>query len=315
VIKASGLYKRYGNTVAVNNISFTVERGVIFGFLGPNGAGKSTTQRILTGVTKPDAGVVEIASYNLSRQPLKAREVAGVVPEMANVYVDLSAWENLMFVGEVYGVGKKKRAERAAAMLEVFGLFEKRHLRAKGFSKGMKQRLLLCMALMGDPEVLFLDEPTSGLDVQSTLIIRELIRDYNRQGKTIFLTTHNIEEANQLCDLVAIINRGELIVVDRPENLRKTFTSLQTVEVAFQPQFISPDLLKKTDVTKRFKKQGDKYIFYTEHPGQVIFSITELCRSEGVDILSLQTLRPSLENVFLDVTGKLNESGGKENDR
>jgi len=304
-IRAAGLTKRYGRVTAVNNLSFTVEKGAIFGFLGPNGAGKSTTQRMLTGVTKPDQGEIEIAGCNLFREPLKTREVIGVVPELANVYIDLSAWENLMFVGEVYGAGKKKRSERAAALLEMFGLLEKRHLKTKWFSKGMKQRLLLCMALMGDPEVLFLDEPTTGLDVQSTRIIWELIRDFNRQGKTVFLTTHNIEEANQLCDLVAIINRGELAVIDRPENLRRTFTSLQTVEAAFQPQITSPEIFKENEATSRFKKQGDKYIFYTEQPGQAIFFLSELCRREGYDILSLQTLGPSLEDVFLEVTGKL----------
>lgn len=178
-IIAKELTKRYGEVLAVDQVSFSVEQKMIFGFLGPNGAGKSTTLLMLTGVTRPDAGSVEIAGYDLNRQPLKAKEVMGVVPEMANVYVDISAWENLMFMGDVYGVNKKIKINRAAELLNQFDLYEKRHLKTKVFSKGMKQRLLLCMAFISDPRVLFLDEPTSGLDVHSTRIIRKVIQEFN----------------------------------------------------------------------------------------------------------------------------------------
>lgn len=301
-IKVKNITKRYGQVLAVDNISFSVEQGSIFGFLGPNGAGKSTTQRIITGVIYPDRGEVQIMGYHLRHQPLQAKQIMGVVPEMANVYLDLSAWGNLMFIGDVYGVGKKERMSRAEELLKLFGLYEKRKLKSKGFSKGMKQRLLLCMALMNDPQLLFLDEPTAGLDVESTHIIRNLIREFNSHGKTVFLTTHNIEEANQLCDFVAIINRGKIAAIDRPENLKKTLKKLQSVEVSFYPQISDSQILEGINGNSKVKKTGDKFLLYTDHPGEVIFSVTDLARKHNLEILSLQTLGSTLEDVFLNLT-------------
>ena len=171
-IEVSSLSKHYGEIRAVDGISFEVKKGELFGFLGPNGAGKTTTQRMLM----------------------------GVVPEMSNAYIDLSAWDNLMLMGELYGVSKKKRKQKAMELLEIFGLEDRKDQKTKGFSKGMKQRLILVMALIHEPELLFLDEPTSGLDMQSARLIRNLVRELNQNGATVFLTTHNIEEANQMCD-------------------------------------------------------------------------------------------------------------------
>lgn len=301
-IKVKDITKRYGQVVAVDNISFSVEQESIFGFLGPNGAGKSTTQRIATGVVYPDHGEVQIMGHNLQQQTLQAKELMGVVPEMANVYLDLSAWDNLMFVGDVYGVSKNKRIKRAEELLSLFGLYEKRKLKSKGFSKGMKQRLLLCMALMHDPQVLFLDEPTGGLDVESTRIIRKLIREFNFNGKTVFLTTHNIEEANLLCDYVAIINQGKIAAIDRPENLKKTLEKLQSVEVSFFPQIDNGRVLEEIEGVSKVEKTGDKYLLYTSNSGQAIFSVVDLARKRNLEILSLQTLGPSLEDVFLYLT-------------
>jgi len=312
-IRATGLTKRYGEVLAVDNISFSVEKGMIFGFLGPNGAGKSTTQRILTGVVQPDHGEVRIMGYHMQLQPLKAKQATGVVPELANVYVDMTAWDNLMFTGEVYGVGRKARSGRAAELLDLFGLYEKRHLKTKGFSKGMKQRLLLCMALINDPEILFLDEPTSGLDVQSIHIIRNIIRQFNGSGKTVFLTTHNIEEVSQLCDLVAIINRGRLAAIDRPENLKRTLQNLQLVEVAFNPQLSDPEMLYELEGVKEVKKTGDRFVLCTDQPGRAIFGITDLAHRLGLDIMSLQTLGPTLEDVFLHLTGQAGQEGEVKN--
>lgn len=301
-IKVKDITKRYGQVVAVDNISFSVEQESIFGFLGPNGAGKSTTQRIATGVVYPDHGEVQIMGHNLQQQTLQAKELMGVVPEMANVYLDLSAWDNLMFVGDVYGVSKNKRIKRAEELLSLFGLYEKRKLKSKGFSKGMKQHLLLCMALMHDPQVLFLDEPTGGLDVESTRIIRKLIREFNFNGKTVFLTTHNIEEANLLCDYVAIINQGKIAAIDRPENLKKTLEKLQSVEVSFFPQIDNGRVLEEIEGVSKVEKTGDKYLLYTSNSGQAIFSVVDLARKRNLEILSLQTLGPSLEDVFLYLT-------------
>lgn len=311
-IMASGLAKRFGQVQAVNGVSFSVEQGEIFGLLGPNGAGKSTTQRLLTGLLAPDSGEVRLLGYHLQRQPLAAKQLIGVVPELANVYVDLSAWGNLMFIADLYGVGKKERTSRAGELLEMFGLYDKRYLKAKSFSKGMKQRLLLAMAMISDPRILFLDEPTSGLDVQSTKLLRELIREFNRRGKTVFLTTHNIEEANQLCDRVAIINHGRLAAVDRPENLKQTLQRLQGVEVAFHPQLPFPVLLENLPGVSEVKKAGDRFVLTTAHPGEVFLALSDLAREQNLDILSLNTLGPTLEDVFLHLTGQSREKEGEE---
>ncbi|HDM89075.1 MAG TPA: ATP-binding cassette domain-containing protein, partial [Candidatus Bathyarchaeota archaeon] len=209
-IVAENLTKRFGELVAVNHVSFKVKKGEFFGFLGPNGAGKTTTIRMLTGIIKPDEGTASVMGYDVRREIVKARQVMGIVPEMANVYVDLSVWQNLMFMGELYGVPKDYRCKNAEKLLHELNLYDKRDVKAKRLSKGMRQRLLLCMALLNDPEILFLDEPTVGLDIQSAHIIRGMLRDLNENGVTIFLTTHNMEEANQLCDRIAIINHGRI---------------------------------------------------------------------------------------------------------
>jgi len=309
-IQAQNLAKKYGSVLAVDNVSFSVVPGEVFGFLGPNGAGKSTTQRMLTGVIAPDAGDIQIFGYDMLRCPNPAKHLMGIVPEMANVYVDLSAWNNLMFMGELYGIGKKIRVSRAAELLEQFNLLGKKDLKAKGFSKGMKQRLLICMAMMNDPQILFLDEPTSGLDVQSTHLIRNLLQEFNARGQTIILTTHNIKEANQLCDRVAIINRGRIVAIDRPQNLKLTLQSLQSLEVAFNPPLQSIDILHSVEAVNEVKKAGDKFRLYTNQPARAILSVVDLARRHNLEILSINTLGPSLEDVFLRLTGGQEKRGG-----
>ena len=185
-----------------------MKEGEIFGFLGPNGAGKTTTIRMLAGVLKPTNGYIAIFGENIWKHPLKVKQIMGHVPEMANVYVELTGMQNLTLIGEIYGLPKKERIARAESLLKKFELFEKSSLKAKKYSKGMKQRLLLCMALMSNPEILFLDEPTVGLDVKSSRIIKKLIKEYNEKGMTIFLTTHDMDVANELCHRIAIINQG-----------------------------------------------------------------------------------------------------------
>ncbi len=297
-IEVSNLTKRYGELLAVDHISFQVKCGEIFGFLGPNGAGKTTTVRMLTGVIRPDDGIAKVMGHDIQRESIKAKQIMGIVPEMSNAYVDLSAWDNLMFIGELYGVPKKKRHQRAESLLKDFGLYDRRKQLVKGFSKGMKQRLILCMALINEPHVLFLDEPTSGLDVESARIIKDMIRDLNREGVTIFLTTHNMDEANQLCDRVAIINRGKIIAVDTPERLRARSSGLQSVEVSFDKP-INSKSLSTIPAVLEVVKTGDKVKLYTSDPGAVIPYITDFARSNNLKIVSMSTFAPSLEDVFI----------------
>jgi ABC-2 type transport system ATP-binding protein len=228
----------------------------------------------------------------------------GIVHETSNIYDDLSAWQNLMFTAELYSIGKREREKRGAELLELFGLFERKHDKVRGFSKGMKRRLTLAMGLINNPRLLFLDEPTSGLDVQSNLIIRDVIRDLTSQGVTVFLTTHNIEEANLTCDRVAIINRGRIAAIDSPERLKKTIQSAQSVEVAFDsadPRHI--DDLKRIPKVSEVRKEGDKFRLYTEDPSSVIPAIMEYAKISNIRVLSMTTFGPSLEDVFIKLTG------------
>jgi ABC-2 type transport system ATP-binding protein len=284
----------------VDHISFDVEKGELFGFLGPNGAGKTTTIRMLTGVIKPESGAASIFGYDLLRQGLKTRQLMGIVPEMANAYVDLTAWNNLMLIGALYGVSRKQRKERAVSLLKKFELYERRNHVVKGFSKGMKQRLLLCMALISEPQILFLDEPTSGLDVESQRLMKGTIREYNANGTTVFLTTHNMEEANQLCDRIAIINHGRIAAIDSPERLRLQSSGLHSIEISFDKPVNTEEMLRMKGVEK-IAKMGDKLKLYVDEASPVVEALVDYARSRGLNIISLNTLAPTLEDVFLKI--------------
>jgi len=293
------LTKRFGQVVAVDNISFGIARGEFFGFLGPNGAGKTTTVRILTGVIKADAGTALVMDFRAGS--LNAKQVTGVVPEMANAYADLSGWGNLMLMARLYGVSSSEAKERSERLLESLGLLERKDSLVKTYSKGMKQRLILCMALISDPEVLFLDEPTTGLDVQSARLIRDMLRRLNANGKTIFLTTHDMDEANQLCDRVAIINRGKIVAIDAPEKLRMATRGMHSVEVRFT-NTVSPEVLAQLPGVNAVRGSGDKYRLYTDAPGDLAVSLVNYSSLAGIKIVSLNTLAPSLEDAFVALT-------------
>ena len=300
-IEVEDLTKRFGNFTAVDHVDFKVEPGELFGFLGPNGAGKTTTVRMITGVIKPDGGSACIMGHDVERETIKAKQMVGVLPETSNAYIDLSAWQNLMLMGKLYGLEKKERQSKAEDLLKRFGLYEKRLVAVKGFSKGMKQRLQICMALISEPPVLILDEPTSGLDVQSSRLIRSIIADLNAEGVTFLLTTHNMEEANQLCSRIAIINQGKIVAIDRPEVLKKRIDSLHSVEVSFDRDVVQSDLsgLQGVDSVERM---GDKFRLYAREPAKVIYNLVDYARSEKAEIVSLATISPTLEDVFVKYT-------------
>lgn len=303
-IDVKHLSKRFNGFDALSNISFSVEDGETFGFLGPNGAGKTTTIRILTGISSPSDGTATIFGRDIVRETIAARKLVGIVPETSNIYDDLTAWQNLMFSAEVYGVRRNVREERGKELLDLFGLWERRDDKARGFSKGMKRRLTIAMGLINEPRLLFLDEPTSGLDVQSNLIIRDVIRDLNSEDVTIFLTTHNIEEANLICDRVAIINKGRIAAIDAPEKLKGAIQSVQSVEVSFF--HTSPELAEEMNqlaTVSEVRKEGDKIRLFTDDPSLVITQLTEYANAHGNGIVSLNTHGPSLEDVFIKLTG------------
>jgi ABC-2 type transport system ATP-binding protein len=298
VIEVENLTKYYDEFLALDHISFQVKKGEIFGFLGPNGAGKTTTIRILTTILKPSEGKVFIWGFDVLKNPIKVKQCIGVVPEVSNAYVDLTAWENLMLVGKLYGVPKGEREKKAISLLKEFGLYNVRKKLVKKFSKGMRQKLLLCMALIHDPKILFLDEPTSGLDVESARLIRKKLQQLNREGKTIFFSSHNMEEVNQLCHRIAIINQGKIAAIDTPEKIRMQSLELQYIEVLFDK---SINLEKFAEKLKNANvlPAGNKFRVYTENPHFVIEKIVDFAKENNLKILDLDTMKPSLEDVFI----------------
>ena len=301
VIEVKELTKYYNQLAAVDHINVEVEEGEVFGFLGPNGAGKTTTVRMLTGIIKPSSGKVNIMGFDIRRDPIKAKQVMGVVPELSNAYTELSAWNNLQFMAELYGVPKKEAKQRAEELLVKFDLYERKDYKVGTFSKGMKQKIIIAMSLMSDPEILFLDEPTSGLDVWSARLIKDTVLDLHKAGKTIFLTTHYMEEANQMCSRVAIINHGKIAAIDAPEKLKMRIGGLKWVEVSFAMPVDASDFHAMSGVID-IRMSGDKLRLYTDEPGRIIRQLADYSRSNGVEIVTLNTLTPTLEDVFIKLT-------------
>ncbi len=304
IIDVKGLTRYYGDLLAVDHVSFGVARGEIFGFLGPNGAGKTTTVRMLTGVIVPTDGTAQIEGHDVVRDVLAAREHMGIVPEQANVYMDLTVWQNLMLMGELHGVPRLTRMRHGSKLLHLFGLAERAKHKGRSLSKGLRQRLMLCMALVSRPAILFLDEPTTGLDVGSARLIRELVVRMNReQGTTIFLTTHNIEEADQLCHRVAIIDKGRIAAIDTAAALKEQFVSVRSVEVAFgDDERLGAEVLSALEGVSEVKTLARTFKLFTREPGRVAQEIASLARDRGVTIKSIRTCEPALEDVFTRIT-------------
>ncbi len=303
-IRAERLKKRFGSAVAVDGVNFDVESGEIFGFLGPNGAGKTTTIRLLTGILTPDAGDVTIKGINMRHKAMEAKAIMGVIPEMGNVYVDLTAEQNVLLAGKYYGLTKDELKNKSEDILSVLGLYERKDDPVRTFSKGMKQRVSIACAIVHDPQILFLDEPTEGLDVQSRRLVIKTIRTMNERGCTIFLTTHNIEEANKLCKRVCIINKGKIAAIDRPEKLKFTFDKTQSIEVSFNEK-VGTELFQ-SDVISKIDRQGDKLVLYTTNPDTAVKHVVTIAEKNDLKIISLATAGPRLEEAFVRLT-----EGGK----
>jgi ABC-2 type transport system ATP-binding protein len=228
-----------------------------------------------------------------------------VVPETSKAYLDLTAWQNLMLMGELYGLPRVRSEPHSSDLLGMVGLLEKKDQKVQAYSKGMKQRLILAMALIHEPELLFLDEPTSGLDVESTRMILALLRELNNKGTTIFLTTHNMEEANRLCHRVGIILAGKMVAIDAPEKLKVAIDRVHTIEVSFDREVSADTLAGLAGITSA-ERTGDKWQITAENRDSVIRSLVEFSRQQGVTIVTLNTLVPSLDEAFLRLT-----KGGK----
>ncbi len=302
-IEAINLTKYYGKILAVDNISFEVERGEVFGFLGPNGAGKTTAIRLLTGQMKPSSGSAIVAGFDMTREPIKAKRLIGVVPEVSNLYDELSAWDNLIFAAQLYGVPRGARGMRAKELLEFIGLYDRREDRVGNLSKGMRRRLTIAAALIHEPSILFLDEPTSGLDVESARAIRGLIRELNGRGTTVFLTTHYIEEADHLCDRIAIIDRGRIVAKDKPEGLKSRVEGRTAFDISFGPRGGPVDGLAALDHVKEVSKLGEVFRVYVGDVTGFLQALADFARGNGLEITSINTVKPSLEDAFVRITG------------
>lgn len=301
ILHIQDITKKFGKNIAVNSISFQVKQGEIFGFLGPNGAGKTTTIRLITGILTPDAGSIHIGGIDIRQEPLKAKLKIGVIPEMGDIYVDLSAKKNIILAGKFYGLPRRELEKKADILLKKFELFDRKDDIVRTFSKGMKQRISIASALVHDPQILFLDEPTSGLDVQSQRLIKNIIKEMNQKGTTIFLTTHNIEEANILCQRVAIINKGKIAAIDSPERLRKTFEENQTVNISFDKS-IDASLIEKNNFVSKSERAGDKWKLYTYNPDALVKNLVGIAEKDKLKIETLEICGASLEDVFLKLT-------------
>ena len=312
-IIAVKLTRTFGERVAVDAVSFEVASGEVFGFLGPNGAGKSTTARMLTGFISPTSGRALIAGIDMAQRPSAARRHIGVVPEEANVYADLSVWANVMLMAELHAVPRAVRIERAQRLLERFDLAGRAKQKGAELSKGLRQRLMLCMALVSDPQILFLDEPTSGLDVVSARLIRDIVVEQNRaRGMTVFLTTHNMDEADQLCHRVAIIDKGCLVAIDTPDALRRRVDSGRSVEVRFAQFAGTPAALAPELAHAEVMLLPNGFRAYTAQPGALAQAIAVRAAALGLRIESLSTLAPTLEDVFLSITSHAAAKNGAE---
>lgn len=307
-ISARELTRYYGDLLAVDHVSFDVNPGELFGFLGPNGAGKTTTISIFMNLIRPSGGTASVFGMDSVADSLSIRSTVGIVPEVSNVFPEITARFNLTFTGALYGMGRKDCASRAAELLELFGLEEHRDKKAGQLSMGLKRRLAIAMSMMHRPGVLFLDEPTSGLDVSSARSIRETVKDLNSRGVTFFLTTHNMEEAGQMCDRIAVIDRGRLIAVDTPERLRQASSESRVVELTIddKPCQELKAALAAVDAVSRVETAGGSYRLITSNPGDTLHSLFHFLESRNISARAVNTPGPTLEDVFVKLT-----SGGQ----
>lgn len=313
-IQTIGLTKCYNDLLAVDHIDFSVRRGEIFGFLGPNGAGKTTTIRMLVGLTTPTEGTALVNGHDVRREIIEIKRRIGVVPENSNLYDELTAWENLLFMTRLYHVPKSERDERVQELLKTFSLWERRNNRFGRLSKGLKRRLTVAAALIHNPNIVFLDEPTSGLDVMSARSLRGLLRELKETGVTVFLTTHYIEEADQLCDRIAVIVKGKIVIIDTPENLKEGVKKAPIVKASFNSPIESLNV-ENLETLGQVAVQGNKIRIQTVNVTETIRVLTGFAEKSSLEIVYMNTARPSLEDAFVKLTGVESEIMMMEKDR
>jgi ABC-2 type transport system ATP-binding protein len=303
-LEVAHLTKRYGEVLAVDDISFRVNKGELFGFLGPNGAGKTTTINMLTGLARLDTGTIRIGGIECTHNPKAAQHLIGVVPDESNLYPELTGFQNLCFCAALYGMRKNERQNRARDLLNTFGLADASNRKFDGYSRGMKRKLTFAAGIIHQPPILFLDEPTTGIDVASARQVRQIIADLHRKGTTIFLTTHYIEEAERLCERIAFIVNGRIVRSDRTTDLlqpvRGKHVLLLSVSGAGE------------NMADEMASGFPQYQFQSSAPNQVRVESTEtvnvgplvrFLEERKIQVTEARRHIPSLEDVFVQITG------------
>ena len=303
VLRTDGLTKRFGDLVAVDGLTLAVHEGEVFGFLGPNGAGKTTSINMMCGLWKPDAGQVVINGQPVHGGSRDAANRVGVCPQEIVLWETLTCLEQLVFIGEMYGVTRRVGCQRGEALLETMGLQEKRHKLAKTLSGGMKRRLNLIMALVHDPEILVLDEPEAGLDPQGRLLVRDYIRSLAHQ-KTIILTTHNMDEADRVADRVAIIDQGRLLALDAPEALKHQVGEgdVLEIEIIGRPPDSAVEAVSR--VAPDVSAAGGALLIRALGVVEMLPAILDALRGGGFQTGEVRLRENTLEDVFIALTGR-----------
>jgi ABC-2 type transport system ATP-binding protein len=305
LIETENLTKKFSDLTAVNNITLRVNDGEVFGFLGPNGAGKTTTIRMLCCLISKTSGSAKIGGYEIDNKEgsLKIRKMIGLVPDNVGLSENLTAYDNLDFYGKIYDCSESQRKESIKRFLEMLGLWEKRNVFAGTFSKGMKQKLAIARALIHDPQVLFMDEPTANLDPEASKTVRDFILQLKKEKKTIFLNTHNLDEAQRICDKVAIMNTS-LRAIGTPQELEKAVSGKKTV-IGLEQQVNDAVLgaLKKLPL-KNLSTNGDTIAFDVENPDKENSPVIEAIVLAGGHVRSINMVGSTLEDTYLKLVRK-----------
>ncbi|KUO40915.1 MAG: hypothetical protein AVW06_04965 [Hadesarchaea archaeon DG-33-1] len=305
IVEIQGLTKVFNGRKAVDDLNLAIEKGEILGLLGPNGAGKTTTIAMLSTILQPTEGTATVDGYDIRRQPKEVRRVIGVVPQDVALYDDLTAAENLAYFGKLYGVVRERSKKRVDELLGLVQLRDRANDRVKNFSSGMKDRLNLAVGLIHEPRLLFLDEPTTGLDPQARLAVWEIIKKLQAEGVSILLTTHYMEEADYLCDRVAVMDNGKVIALDSPAVLKKSIGKLEVIKVKATglPRVLLAKLRKLRGV-KEVAQTSEGLRLLSPTADAILGQVVGLITSKKVRIDSLNVVQPTLEDVFIKLTGR-----------
>jgi lipooligosaccharide transport system ATP-binding protein len=297
LVKAENLTKKFGTLVAVNSINFKILKGESFGFLGPNGAGKTTTMKMINGVSPPTAGNLTVANMDVCKNGREIKSMIGVAPQEDNLDPDFTVFHNLTVYARYFDIPKEEAKKRAEELLSFVQLEEKRDVIINNLSAGMKRRLIIARALLNEPQILILDEPTTGLDPQARHLIWDKIRSLKKQGVTVILTTHYMDEASQLCDRITIMDHGKIIEEGKPTDLVKKHAGEEVLELAYSEEVM--ELLKQTFGDARIEVVGDKIHVFTSHPRGAFSKMLKAASFKGAVIRDAD-----LEDVFLKLTGR-----------